>query len=128
MKQEFQLVSLLIPGPQAPGQDSDVFLQPLVQELKQLWEGVPAFDTYKMQSFTLKAMLMWGIRDFPAYGNLSGCITHGYKACPICGDNTLSIRLDHSKKVVYTIETAVLLFGIETTFSYVFLVVVNTST
>ena len=45
---------------------------------------------------------MWGIHDFPAYGNLSRYVTHGYKACPICGDDTTSIQLDHSKKVVYT--------------------------
>ena len=47
-------------------------------------------------------MLMWGIHDFPAFGNLSGCVMHGYKACPVCGDNTPSIRLEHSKKIVYT--------------------------
>ena len=47
-------------------------------------------------------MLMWGIHDFPAYGNLSGCVTHGYKACPVYGDDTPSIRLMHSSKIVYT--------------------------
>ena len=93
------MLSLLIPGPKAPGQDIDVFLQPLVEELE---EGVPAYDMHTRQHFTLKAMLMWGIHDFPAYGNLSGCVTHGYKACPICGENTQSTRLEHSKKVVYT--------------------------
>lgn len=103
MKREFQMLSLLIPGPNAPGQDIDVFLQPLVDELKLLWEkGVPAFDMHEMRPFTLKAMLMWGIHDFPAYGNLSGSITHGYKACPICGDNTPSIHLGHSRKIAYT--------------------------
>lgn len=103
MKIEFQILSLLIPGPRAPGEDIDVFLEPLVDELKLLWEKeMPAYDMHERQSFTLKAMLMWGIHDFPAYGNLSGCITHGYKACPVCGDNTPSIHLDHSKKIVYT--------------------------
>jgi hypothetical protein len=102
MKREFQILSLLIPGPKAPGQAIDVFLQPLVEELKQLWEGVPAYDMHKHESFMLKAMVMWGIHDFPAYGNLSGCVTHGYKACPICGDDTPSIRLEHGKKIVYT--------------------------
>ena len=59
------MMSLLIPGPKAPGQDIDVFLQPLVHELKQLWEeGVPAFDMYQMQHFTLKGMLIWGIQIF----------------------------------------------------------------
>ena len=97
------MLFLLIPGSKAPGQDIDVFLQPLVDELKQLWEvGVPAYDMYMKQPFMLKAMLMWGIHDFPAYGNLSGCVTHGYKACLICGGETPSIWLGYNHKVVCT--------------------------
>lgn len=103
MKAEFQMLSLLIPGPKAPSQDIDVFLEPLYDELKQLWDrGVPAYDMYKKEHFSLRAMLMWGIHDFPAFGNLSGCVTHGYKACPACGDNTPSLLLPVSKKIVYT--------------------------
>lgn len=59
MKREFHILSLLIPGPRAPGQDIDVFLEPLVDELKLLWEkGVPYYDMHERQSFTLKAMLI----------------------------------------------------------------------
>jgi hypothetical protein len=32
--------SLLIPGPNAPGKDFDVFLEPLIEELLDLWQGV----------------------------------------------------------------------------------------
>lgn len=96
------MLSLLIPGPKAPSQDIDVFLQPLVQELKQLREeGVQAYDMYKREPFQLKAILIWGIHDFLAYGNLSGCITYGYKACLVCGDNTHSIRRENNSKIVY---------------------------
>ncbi|BBG93712.1 hypothetical protein Prudu_001807 [Prunus dulcis] len=42
--------------------------------------------------FALRAALMWTINDFPAYENLSGCVVKGYKACPICGDDTPSHR------------------------------------
>ena len=45
---------------------------------------------------------MWTINDFPAYGNLSGCVVKGYYACLICGEQTKSCRLPHSKKNVYT--------------------------
>ena len=31
------MLTLLIPGPQAPGKDMDVFLLPLIDELNQLW-------------------------------------------------------------------------------------------
>ncbi|CAL9012578.1 unnamed protein product [Prunus brigantina] len=44
---------------------------------------------------------MWTINDFPAYGNLSGCVVKGYKACPICGDDTPSHRLKNSHKICY---------------------------
>ncbi|CAL8167788.1 unnamed protein product [Prunus armeniaca] len=44
---------------------------------------------------------MWTINDFPAYGNLSGCVVKGYKACPICGDHTPSHRLKNGHKICY---------------------------
>ena len=37
MKEMFFNLSLLIPGPQAPGKDIDVYLRPLIEELKELW-------------------------------------------------------------------------------------------
>ncbi|CAL8991201.1 unnamed protein product [Prunus brigantina] len=44
---------------------------------------------------------MWTINDFPAYGNLSGYSTKGEKACPVCGVDTCSKWLTHSRKCVY---------------------------
>ena len=39
------MISLLIPGPQEPGKDIDVYLRPLIDELKELWsDGVETFD------------------------------------------------------------------------------------
>ncbi|RVW77928.1 hypothetical protein CK203_048271 [Vitis vinifera] len=38
MKQTFFMLSLLIPGPTAPGNDIDIYLQPLIDELNDLWE------------------------------------------------------------------------------------------
>lgn len=79
MRKEFSMLSLLIPGPKAPSNDINVFLAPLIEELKELWvEGVKAFESYKQKEFTLKVMLLWAIHDFSAYGTLSGCNVHGY--------------------------------------------------
>ncbi|CAL9000941.1 unnamed protein product, partial [Prunus brigantina] len=39
--------------------------------------------------------------DFPAYGNLFGCVVKEYKACPICGDDTPSHRLKNDYKICY---------------------------
>ncbi|PIA27802.1 hypothetical protein AQUCO_07500017v1 [Aquilegia coerulea] len=91
MKSEFQIIQRI-----------DIYLQPLVDEMKQLWVGVLTYDAHYNKTFKMKVMLMWGIHDFPAYGNLSGCVTHGYKACPVCGDETPSLRLVNSGKIVYT--------------------------
>lgn len=45
MKAEYCILSLLIPGPQSPGNNIDVYLQPLIEELKVLWDlGVETYD------------------------------------------------------------------------------------
>ncbi|XP_040361886.1 uncharacterized protein LOC112163960 [Rosa chinensis] len=102
MKKENIMLTLLIPGPKQPGNDIDIYLQPLVEDLQLLWQnGVEAYDEFSKSTFNLKAMLMWTINDFPAYGNLAGCCTKGKKACPICGKNTHHRWLRFSKKFAY---------------------------
>ena len=94
MKDPFFMMSLLIPGPQAPGKEIDVYLRPLVDELKELWEiGVMTYDAHSEQTFRMHAAVMWTINDFPAYGNLSGWSTKGYLACPPCNEDSLSYKL-----------------------------------
>nr|XP_043639389.1 uncharacterized protein LOC122610466 [Erigeron canadensis] len=102
MKRKYIMMSLLIQGPKQPGNDIDVYLAPLVDDLKKLWStGVEVFDAYKRESFQLKALLFCTINDFPAYGNLSGYSTKGKKACPVCRDDTDSLRLQHCRKHVF---------------------------
>ena len=72
MKRKYILMSLLIQGPKQPGNDIDVYLAPLPEDLVTLWnEGVQVWDAYKRENFTLRAMLFCTINDFPALGNLS---------------------------------------------------------
>ncbi|KAL0329093.1 UNVERIFIED_CONTAM: hypothetical protein Sradi_4896000, partial [Sesamum radiatum] len=98
----FLLLSMLIPGPKGPGNDIDVYLQPLIDELKELWEvGIEAYDAYKKENFILRAALMWTISDLPAYSYLSGWITSGYFACPICMSETTCEHLPNSQKRCY---------------------------
>ena len=88
-KKFFICLAVLIPGPKAStAENIDVFLAPLVHDLLKLWEGVPAINMSKPEverKFTLRAMLIWTVNDFPAYGLLSGHQVHGYKGCPLCG-------------------------------------------
>ncbi|XP_062099915.1 uncharacterized protein LOC133805775 [Humulus lupulus] len=94
MKREFLMMALLILGRRAPGKDIDVYLQPLIDELKELWEnGVRTFDIIDKKYFTMRAAILWTIHDFPAYGTVSGYSTQGYKACPVCEDDTSSFRI-----------------------------------
>lgn len=59
------------------------------------------YDSFSKTIFNLKALLMWTINDFPAYGNLSRCTYKGKATCPLCGDNTISNWLSFSRKTVY---------------------------
>ncbi|XP_021729936.1 uncharacterized protein LOC110696917 [Chenopodium quinoa] len=90
MKDSYFIMSLLISGPKDPGNDIDVYLQPLIDELMELWNGVETYDALTNDTFILRAALLWTINDFPAYGNLSGWKTKGYLACPHCNVDTCS--------------------------------------
>ena len=70
------MLSLLILNPTSPKNDIDVYLQPLVEELKELWDvRVKTFDVSSKKSFQVHAALLWTINDFPAYGDISGWST-----------------------------------------------------
>ncbi|CAH9123254.1 unnamed protein product, partial [Cuscuta epithymum] len=102
MKSENLMLSLLIPGPHSPGNDIDVYLQPLIDDLKDLWsEGIETYDKFRDSTFKLHAAVLWTISDFPGYSMLSGYKTKGRFACPECNYDTPSVYLKHSKKTVY---------------------------
>jgi hypothetical protein len=47
MKYEFMFLCLVIHGPEHPSVCLNVMLQPMIKELKKLWEGVQAYDCFK---------------------------------------------------------------------------------
>ncbi|XP_021853263.2 uncharacterized protein [Spinacia oleracea] len=89
MKPSSFILSLLIPGKHSPGMDIDVYLQPLIHELKLLWEGIPAFDAHSGNKFKMQAALHSTINDFPAYAMLSGWSTRGVAPVPASGIDIL---------------------------------------
>ncbi|XP_042983252.1 uncharacterized protein LOC122312657 [Carya illinoinensis] len=100
MKEQYLMLSLLIP--KSPGNDIDVYLQPLVNELKELWEDdVDSYDASKCEHFRLHATLLWTINNFPAYANLSGWSTKGKMAFPSCNEDINSMWLKHDRKYCY---------------------------
>jgi hypothetical protein len=74
MKRKYIMTLVLIQGPKQPGNDIDVYLRLLVDELLLLWkqEGVHVWDEYKQETFILRALLFVTINDWPALSNLSG--------------------------------------------------------
>ena len=48
-----------------PGNDIDVYLQPLIKDLKDLWDGgVETFDASLNQMFNTRTTLKWTIATF----------------------------------------------------------------
>jgi hypothetical protein len=91
-KKFFVQLCILISGKSSPTNGNiDVFLWPLLEESKELWNGVIAQDFLNPLGechFLLRRILMWVFSDYPAYGLISGLCTHGHKGCTVCGPGT----------------------------------------
>ena len=97
------MLSMMILGLRQPGNDINVYLNPLIEDLTKLWdEGVVVFDRYRNKTFKLCAMLFCTINDFLAYENLSGYNVKGHHACPSCEEDISYVQLKHGRKTVYT--------------------------
>ncbi|KAA0052280.1 uncharacterized protein E5676_scaffold113G00940 [Cucumis melo var. makuwa] len=54
MKAPFTFLSLLIPGPRSHGKEIDIYLQPLIDELNELWmDGIQTYDSFSASFFQL---------------------------------------------------------------------------
>jgi hypothetical protein len=101
MKYEFMFLCLVVPNSDHPGPKINVTLTPLIDELKELCNGVEAYDSHKKQKFTLLAAYLWSIHDFMAYGIFAGWSIHGRLTCPICHSNTDFFCLTAGGKISY---------------------------
>jgi len=98
-KRQFKFIALLIPGPKNPKGNLDIYMQPLIKELVQLWnEGLVTYYVLLRQNFLIKVVLLWTVSDFLAYSMLSGWMIAGKLACPHCMEHTKSFRLTHGNK------------------------------
>jgi hypothetical protein len=93
---------MVIYGSRQPGNDIDVFLEPLMEDMKILWEkGVEMMDASLRKKFTLKAIIFVTIIDYPSLFSLSRQIK-GKIDCVVCIDSTCYTYLKGSNKMVYT--------------------------
>jgi hypothetical protein len=77
----------------------DVYMEPLLEELLELWEGVLAYDVLKdmgSREFRLRGMLLWTIHDYPGYGTVGGFVHQGYVGCSYCGPE---LGAEHSSEL-----------------------------
>lgn len=90
---------MIILGPKQPWNEIYVYLAPLIEDLRILWEeGVYA---YTSDNFKLHAMLFCIINDFPTCGNLSGYNVKEHKTCPIYENDSCFHQLKNGKNIVY---------------------------
>ncbi|XP_066357918.1 uncharacterized protein [Miscanthus floridulus] len=101
MKPEYIFLAMVIPGPEHPGNKLSVLLQPMIDELLNLWAGVKTYDASVKRHFTMRASYLWSIHDFPAYGMFAGWSTHGIFACPQCMCEGNAYRLKKGLKATW---------------------------
>jgi hypothetical protein len=92
MKDEYVFLTLIIPSPDNPGKHLNMFMEPLIDELYELWNGVRTYNSSRKEYFNIRVAFLWSIHDFSAYRMFSGWSTHGRLCYPICmGDTVLFI-------------------------------------
>jgi hypothetical protein len=99
LKEEFMFLALVIPGPKEPKKQMNIFLRPMMEELKELWQGVDAYDSHLKCQFNLRAPYLWSIQDYLAYGKFVDWCVHGQLNCPVCMDESDAFMLQHGRKV-----------------------------
>ncbi|KAL0462435.1 UNVERIFIED_CONTAM: hypothetical protein Slati_0131100 [Sesamum latifolium] len=89
MSSEYMFLTMVILGLSNPKRLIVVYLEPLIEELQNLWHvGVLMRDSARDEIFTMRATLMWTVNDLPAYGMASGWGSAGVMGCPVCMKDT----------------------------------------
>jgi hypothetical protein len=103
MKRTYIMMSLLIQGPHQPGNNIDVYLRLVVDELNELWtpKKVKVWNEYKKEHFYLRALLFITITDLPVLGCLSRQVKKGYKGCVVCMEDKDGKWMRNNNQMVY---------------------------
>ncbi|KAL0402234.1 UNVERIFIED_CONTAM: hypothetical protein Slati_4253300 [Sesamum latifolium] len=102
MSSEYMFLTMVIPGPSNLKRLIDNYLEPLIEELQNLWHvGVLTRDNAKDETFTMRPALMWTVNDLPTYGMASGWSTAGVMGCPVCMEDTRVFYLQNGRNACY---------------------------
>jgi hypothetical protein len=73
MRLKFMFLSTVIPGPNSPSRNIDVFIHLLINKLKYLWSSrALTYDVSRKYNFQMKVALIWTINYLPVYKMVSG--------------------------------------------------------
>ena len=98
MKDPYLFLTYIIPSLDNLRAKINVYLQPLIDELNELWcDSVLTYDISTKQNFMLRATLMWTINYFSAYGMLFGWMTRGKLVCSIYMEDTKAFTLKYGR-------------------------------
>ncbi|KAL0293918.1 UNVERIFIED_CONTAM: hypothetical protein Scaly_3133200 [Sesamum calycinum] len=101
MSFEYIFLAMVIPSHSNLKRLIDVYLEPLIEELLQLWHvGVRTYDHDTDWAFMMRAALMWTVNDLPAYEMAFRWSTVGVMGCPICMDDTRAFHLQHGDQIL----------------------------
>jgi hypothetical protein len=89
-------LTTLISGLKQAGNEIDIFLEQLMEDMQKLWEyGVTMWDKYNRQHFNIMVIIFYTINDNPTHMSLTGQVK-GKTECVVCVDQTESIYLPSS--------------------------------
>ena len=105
MKRKYIHMSMLIEGPKQPGNEINLYLELLKEELDTLWK-TPAntWDAAEKEYFPMRTALFMTVHDYLGYGYVAGQVVHGFSGCVRCMDDTTYRQLDRdpgSSKTVF---------------------------
>jgi hypothetical protein len=89
----FIFLALVILGPKEPKKQMNICLHLLMEALKELWQGVDAYDSHLKCLLNLCVAYLWSIHNYLAYGKFVGWWFHGQFNCPECMDKSDAFRL-----------------------------------
>ena len=90
MKRKYIHMSMLIEGPKQPGNDINLYLGLLKEELHTMWKTTAnTWDAAEKEYFPMRVSLLTTVHDYLGYGYVAGYVVHGFSGCVRCMDDTM---------------------------------------
>ena len=88
-------MSMLIEGLKQPGNDINLYLGLLKEELDTLWKMLAnTWGATQKEYFPMRAALLTTVHNYLSYGYLAVQVVHGFSGCVRCMDVTTYRQLD----------------------------------